>query len=303
MRARARPGGCLKGERLNGRSATGHNSRCMHTLLTQLQEALGQTPLVLVQVDHTQGSVPREAGAWMAVTPDRVINTIGGGHLEFQAIDEARAVLRNPVTDAVVLRYPLGPSLGQCCGGVVHLRYEYCERLTPSQATQRVQRLREHHPPVALFGGGHVGRALIQVLSPLPFAITWIDSRDEIFPHPLPGNVQAEHSDPVQSAVDDLAPGSQVLIMSFSHAEDLEVVAACLRRQRLHHDLPFVGLIGSATKWATFQHRLESRGFGREELDRVTCPIGLAGIDGKEPEVIAVAVAAQLLRLRSASSA
>jgi xanthine dehydrogenase accessory factor len=102
----------------------------------------------------------------------------------------------------------------------------------------------------------------------------------------------------VQSAVDDLAPGSQVLIMSFSHAEDLEVVAACLRRQRLHNDLAFVGLIGSATKWATFKHRLEARGFEAAELDRITCPIGLPGIAGKEPEVIAVAVAAQLLQSR-----
>ena len=274
----------------------------MQPLMTQLQDALGQTALVLVQVDHTQGSVPREAGAWMAVTPQHVINTIGGGHLEFQAIEEARVLLRQPVAEPMVLRYPLGPSLGQCCGGVVHLRYEYCEPLAPALAAERVQRLQAKHRPVALFGGGHVGRALIQVLAPLPFAITWIDSRDEIFPSPLPGNVQAEHSDPVQSAVDDLAPGSQVLIMSFSHAEDLEVVAACLRRQRLHNDLPYVGLIGSATKWATFRHRLESRGFSAEELDRITCPIGVPGIEGKEPEVIAVAVAAQLLQSRPGSA-
>ena len=266
--------------------------------LSLLQEALSQAPLVLVLVDHTQGSVPREAGAWMAVTPDQVINTIGGGHLEFQAIEEARALLHKPVTDPMVLRYPLGPSLGQCCGGVVHLRYEYSERLVPDQAKQRVKQLRAHDQPVALFGGGHVGQALIRVLSPLPFDITWIDSRDEIFPSPLPLNVHAEHSDPVQSAVDDLAPGSSVLIMSFSHAEDLEVVAACLRRQRLHQDLPYVGLIGSATKWATFRHRLESRGFSAEELNHITCPIGVPGIEGKEPDVIAVAVAAQLLQAR-----
>ena len=274
----------------------------MPTLLAQLQESLGQSALVLVQVDHTQGSVPREAGAWMAVTPTRVINTIGGGHLEFQAIEEARALLRQPSSEPRVLRYPLGPSLGQCCGGVVHLRFEVSDRLTPDLAARRVKRLQAHHQHVALFGGGHVGRALIQVLSPLPFDITWIDSRDEIFPQSLPTHVRTEHSDPVQSAVDDLSPGSQVLIMSFSHAEDLEVVAACLRRQRLHNDLSYVGLIGSATKWATFRHRLEARGFTPADLDRITCPIGIAGITGKEPEVIAVAVAAQLLQLRAMPS-
>ena len=270
--------------------------------LSRLQEALGESPVVLVHVDHTQGSVPREAGAWMAVTPHEVINTIGGGHLEFQAIDEAHALLRQPSLEPLVLRYPLGPSLGQCCGGVVHLRYEPIERLLPEQAAQRVQRLRVNHQPVALFGGGHVGRALIQVLAPLPFTVTWIDSRDEIFPDPVPAHVHTEHSDPVHAAVDALESGSQVLIMSFSHAEDLEVVAACLRRQRTQRDLPFVGLIGSATKWATFRHRLEARGFSAQELEHITCPIGVSGIDGKEPEVIAVAVAAQLLQQRALSA-
>jgi xanthine dehydrogenase accessory factor len=105
-----------------------------------------------------------------------------------------------------------------------------------------------------------------------------------------------EHSEPVQAAVAGLAPQSRVLIMSFSHAEDLDVVAACLTRQRAQADLPFVGLIGSKTKWAAFSHRLRARGFTPAELAHITCPIGVPGITGKEPEVIAVAVAAQLLQ-------
>jgi xanthine dehydrogenase accessory factor len=110
--------------------------------------------------------------------------------------------------------------------------------------------------------------------------------------------VQAEHSAPVQAAVADLAPQSHVLIMSFSHAEDLDVVAACLKRKREHGDLPFIGLIGSKTKWATFRHRLRERGFSDEEMSHVTCPIGLPSIPGKEPEVIAASVAAQLMQFR-----
>jgi xanthine dehydrogenase accessory factor len=96
--------------------------------------------------------------------------------------------------------------------------------------------------------------------------------------------------------VADLSPGSRVLIMSFSHAEDLDIVIACLKRLREKGDLPFVGLIGSQTKWATFRHRLEERGFSAEDIAQITCPIGVPGILGKEPEVIAVAVAAQLLQ-------
>jgi xanthine dehydrogenase accessory factor len=142
-----------------------------------------------------------------------------------------------------------------------------------------------------------VGRAIVQALAPLPFAVTWIDSRDEIFPATVPANVQCEHSDPVHAAVPALAAGSRVLVMSFSHAEDLDIVAACLQRLRGQGDLPYVGLIGSKTKWATFRHRLEQRGFAAAELGRITCPIGIPGIEGKQPEVIAASVAAQLLQV------
>jgi xanthine dehydrogenase accessory factor len=151
--------------------------------------------------------------------------------------------------------------------------------------------------PLALFGGGHVGRAIVNTMASLPFTVRWVDSRDEIFPNDVPEDVACEHSNPVQAAVADLAAGSRVLIMSFSHAEDLDIVVACLKRQRERGDLPFVGLIGSQTKWATFRHRLEDRGFSAEEIAHITCPIGVPGITGKEPEVIAVSVAAQLLQV------
>jgi len=168
--------------------------------------------------------------------------------------------------------------------------------MAAGDAAQLERKLQTERAPLALFGGGHVGKALVKVLAPLPFAVTWIDSRDEIFPDDVPANVACEHSDPVQAAVAELAPHSRVLIMSFSHAEDLDVVAACLQRLRERGDLPYVGLIGSKTKWATFRHRLEERGFRKQELAQVTCPIGVPGIAGKQPEVIAVAVAAQLLQ-------
>lgn len=261
--------------------------------LEEVTRKLGTRDAVLVRVDDTQGSAPREAGAWMAVFADDVVGTIGGGHLELQAIAEARRRLAGAAGEPV-LRYPLGPGLGQCCGGVVYLRFE---PLAAAAAAGLAARLQAHFTPVALFGGGHVGKALVNVLGTLPFAVTWIDSRDEIFPAQLPDNVDCEHSDPVQAAVADLATGARVLVMSFSHAEDLDIVAACLRRLRERGDLPYVGLIGSRTKWATFRHRLEERGFGAAELARITCPIGVPGIAGKEPEVIAVAVAAQLLQV------
>ena len=268
----------------------------MKSMLDELLERLAQQDGVLVRIEATEGSVPREAGTWMAVWADGLTGTIGGGRLEFEAEAAARAALEGRAAlpgDGGTCRYPLGPSLGQCCGGVVHLSYR---RVGAADADRLRAAFTAHLPPVALFGGGHVGAALARLLATLPFAVRWIDSRDGVFAPVLPAQVAAEHSDPVQAAVAELAPGSRVLIMSFSHAEDLDIVVACLQRLRARDDLPYVGLIGSRTKWATFRHRLEARGFTEAELARVTCPIGVPGIGGKEPEVIAVAVAAQLLQ-------
>ena len=262
--------------------------------LHQFLQALASERACLVSVEGTQGSTPRERGAWMAVFADYTLGTVGGGHVEFAAIARARQLLTEAATPPPeTTRYALGPSLGQCCGGVMHLRFEVVSA-TDGKALR--QRLGQVLQPLALFGGGHVGHALVRVLATLPFAMTWIDSRDGIFPDPEPEGVVCEYSDPVQGAVHDLPSGTQVLIMSFSHAEDLDVVAACLERQRTSADLSFIGLIGSATKWATFRSRLRRRGFTDAELAKIACPIGVAGISGKQPEVIAVAVAAQLLQ-------
>ncbi len=271
--------------------------------LQALCEHLVHNTGVLVRVHAVQGSGPREVGAWMAVFTDTTTNTIGGGHLEHQAIAHARKLLTSDTADQAakgsgtapqLQRYALGPALGQCCGGVVHLSFQ---TISTQDSVYLASHLAPSLQPLALFGGGHVGRALVKVLAPLPFAVRWIDSRDEIFPSDVPALVECEHSDPVHSAVNDLQPGSAVLIMSFSHAEDLDVVAACLQRQRVHADLRFIGLIGSKTKWASFQHRLLDRGFSDKDLTGVTCPIGVPDISGKAPEVVAIAVAAQLLQL------
>ncbi len=258
-------------------------------------QRLPQADGVLVQVAETKGSAPREAGAWMVVWPDALTGTIGGGNLEFDAVAQARAMLRGQAgapAHGEMRRFALGPSLGQCCGGIVMLRFE---RVGAADAPALRRRLSLNLAPLALFGGGHVGHALVRVLCTLPYAVRWIDSRDEVFPPALPAQVRTEHSAPIQAAVHELAPGSRVLIMSFSHAEDLDIVIACLHRLRERNDLPYIGLIGSKTKWATFRHRLSARGFSEAEQARVTCPIGIPGITGKEPEVIAVATAAQLL--------
>lgn len=279
-------------ERLRMHTSGMVKMRHLDPLLDQLLDTLAQAQTVLVTVGRTWGSVPRETGAWMAVTPHDVIGTIGGGHLEWDAIRRARESLASGHSLREVRQIALGPSLGQCCGGRLELVWQ---PVGAANAPQLARDLAAPAQPVALFGGGHVGQALVRALAPLPYAVHWIDSRDGVFPPDLPARVRAEHSDPVQAAVDDLRPGSHVLVMSFSHAEDLDIVAACLQRQRRLGDLGFIGLIGSRTKWARFGHRLQAMGFSAQETAQVTCPIGLPGIAGKAPAVIAASVVAQLL--------
>lgn len=251
---------------------------------------------ILVSVSRTEGSVPREVGAWMLVGPEAIQGTVGGGHLEFDAIARARDMLVGGPAPAEV-RYPLGPSLGQCCGGVVWLRFE---RLEPGEdVAERVPR--ESLKPLALFGAGHVGRAIARMARDLPLALHWIDSRegafDDALTFPAPRDWRIEASEPPDAAVAGLQPGSAVLILTHNHAEDFDIVAACLRRQRERGDLGFIGMIGSKTKWASFRQRLQARGFSAAEQARVSCPIGVPGIHGKQPGVIAVAALAQILML------
>lgn len=287
--------------------------------MQQLLQALGQQAGVLVQVARVQGSAPREVGAWMVVFADTVVGTVGGGQFEYQAIAQARALLAtatpvqtpSPAPNPALLsapapntdelrRYPLGPALGQCCGGVVWLRQTL---LLPPDGFRHEAVLAILQQPqgqtrfnLGLFGGGHVGQALVQLAAELPCAVQWFDSREGVFPSALPPHIVCEHSDPVHAAVADVLPGSAVLVMSFSHAEDLDIIAACLKRQRQSKDLAWIGLIGSASKWARFRARLGERGYSEDELAQVVCPIGLPGIAGKQASVIALATMAQLLQ-------
>lgn len=252
-------------------------------------------PAVLVTVQAHRGSVPRQAGAWMAVFDEQNVGTIGGGHLEWQAIAQARERLRGTPGEPV-LRYALGPTLGQCCGGEVHLGFELLSAADIPQLKQRFANAKKLWPSLAVFGAGHVGQAVVRLMSQLPVQLHWIDSRDGVFAPDLSTFAACEVSDPVQDTVPGLPAQVAVLIMSFSHVQDQDIVAACLTRQRQQGDLGFVGLIGSQTKWATFRHRLQARGFTDAELAQVTCPIGLPGIHGREPMVIALSVAAQVLQ-------
>jgi xanthine dehydrogenase accessory factor len=247
---------------------------------------------VLVQVERIEGSAPREAGAGMVVTADVAVGTIGGGHLELKSIALAREQLgqgaRKP---GFSMRFPLGPSLGQCCGGVAYIRFDFCPKgVVPPPVPVLVPQPLFH---LMLFGAGHVAQALVQVLATLDCSVTWVDSREQQFPSVVPEQVSVEFSEQPADEVCSAAPGTFYLIMTHSHALDLTIVEQVLRRG----DAGFVGLIGSKTKRVRFERRLVEQGFSAAQIAAITSPIGAAGIDGKAPGVVAIAAAAQLLEV------
>jgi xanthine dehydrogenase accessory factor len=310
---------------------------------------------VLVTVAEVQGSAPRESGSKMLVHTGGITGSIGGGHLEFKAHEEARAMLGKAETPgARLLPFALGPGLGQCCGGRVVLlleslradalawlrtvqappkdsflvtrvdpylksvlvpgapgnqpdldnavgelsRDQRSNALLPGVPCYFVERMVDERQNVYLFGAGHVSRALTQVLALLPYRVRWFDGRAEMFPTALPPNVEAEISAAPRHDVASASPGTIFLVMTHSHALDFEICDHVLQRG----DFAFLGLIGSASKRASFARRLRARGHTAAALERLTCPIGLPQIRGKQPGVIAVAVAGQLLALPRAQA-
>ncbi|MFC8750112.1 xanthine dehydrogenase accessory protein XdhC [Pseudomonas oryzihabitans] len=238
-------------------------------------EARGE-PCVLITVADEQGSTPREAGTKMLVGREEQHLTIGGGHLEYRAVDIAREMLAAGIRQPRLERFSLAASLGQCCGGVTTLLFE-------PQLAQDV--------PVIVFGAGHVARALVPLLAGLPCAVRWVDSRPQEFPAVLPAGVEKIVTDEPVDEIARMPAGAYYIVMTHNHPLDLELTDAILARG----DHGYFGLIGSRTKWAKFRHRLAARGHGADRLATVRCPLGLPEVQGKLPLEIAIAVAGEVI--------
>jgi len=255
---------------------------------------------VVVEVVAARGSVPRSEGTRMLVTADAMAGTVGGGHLELKAITTARAMLERGDRSPREEYFALGPSLGQCCGGATTLAFAPLD----AAALERWP-AREPLFHLQLHGAGHVGRAIATLLATLDCSVDWFDERDEEFParttlgSAWPAHIRRVCVDTVEAEVRRAPAGACYLVLTHEHALDLRICEAILRRG----DFAFCGLIGSKTKRAKFAHRFEQRGIDPAAIARMTCPIGLPGIEGREPEVIAAAVLAQLLLERRPDAA
>ena len=273
----------------------------------------------MISVVKVEGSAPREAGARIVVTPLGFHGTIGGGTLEWHAIAKAQALLGKP-TQHSLSAHSLGPDLGQCCGGRVQLVTEVFSANDLAEArdfaTQEEkgifavsgrilapdfsEQFGDSNRKLYLFGAGHVGRALVLALAPLPFDVIWIDPREGAFPSVAPSNVVTIHSENPAAEIAEVSSGSFALVMTHSHALDLEIIDAVLRNPRF----AYAGLIGSQTKRARFTKRLGEAGVADSRIEELVCPIGVSSINSKHPAAIAATTAVQLLErdelLRSA---
>ncbi len=255
-----------------------------------LREVLGsgETP-ILITVARAEGSTPREAGATMLVTRATSHGTIGGGQLEFHAIDVAREMLAEGLFERR-LDLPLGPHLGQCCGGRVELLLRRVDQAMLEALAREEENEAKAEPQVLLFGAGHVGLALARALAPLPLAVTLLDDRETPAP-PLPANIAFKRLDDPEKEVAQAPPGSAFVVLTHSHALDYRLADAALRRD----DARYVGMIGSATKRARFERWFILRGGTKDALGRFICPIGGKSVRDKRPAVIAALATAEIL--------
>lgn len=239
-------------------------------------------PGVLVTILGSAGSAPRKSGSKMLVTDEKSFDTVGGGHLEFLLIERARELIASDQQAPVMEHFPLGPRLGQCCGGSVSVMLE------------PIAGCNFH---IALFGAGHIGKALIHVLSPLNCRITWIDNRAELFPRTLPENVTCILSEQPNEEVAALPENAFVLVVTHNHQLDYAIAEQTLKRS----DIGWLGVIGSETKARRFRQRLEHKGFNPARIEHMRCPVGLNAVGGREPAEIAIAIAGEILALKNGS--
>jgi xanthine dehydrogenase accessory protein XdhC len=263
----------------------------IQSLAPRLRELLAQgRPVVLAEVAVAKGSTPREAGAAMLVTDDATFGTIGGGRLEWEGIDRARALLAQGGVSCI-LELPLGPAIGQCCGGHVTLRLTKAGPAELAALVIAEEQAAASQPVVLLFGAGHVGRALAAALAPLPLRVRWIDGRAHEFPDPPVRGVETLVSDRPLGLIEAAPPGSACFVLTHSHSLDFTLCSAVLQRD----DFAYLGLIGSRTKRAKFERGFRELGIPPARVARMACPIGGDALRDKRPAVIAALAAAEVL--------
>jgi xanthine dehydrogenase accessory factor len=271
----------------------------MATIQESVKAFLAADRTAMVEVARAKGSTPREAGAYMLVSRSAIHGTIGGGQLEFMAIDQARQIIADPNgLQELMLDIPLGPEIGQCCGGRVEVLIRLVDDELKAELLRTAEAEQERLPHIYLFGGGHVGQALAVALSLLPVRVTVVETRAEALDG-MPEGVETRLTSVPEEMVRSAPAGAAFVVLTHDHALDFLIVAEALKRT----DAAYVGMIGSQTKKATFRSwYLKSAGGSEADFARLVSPIGGDTVKDKRPAVIAALVAAEIMTVLAASS-
>lgn len=254
-------------------------------------------PSILIEIESVKGSSPRAAGTIMLVSKTGIWETIGGGQFEYMAIDHARTMLDGKTSEDC-MDIPLGPEIGQCCGGRTLLRFTKVTGTVAQELTARMEGEQRKQPAIFIFGAGHVGKALADALSLLPLSISVIETRREEL-EGLPQHITPHLTAMPEAVVKDIPHGGVAIIVTHDHALDFLIAKEALAR----NDLSYIGMIGSRTKRATFAHWLDREGDPALRLERLVLPIGGNTVKDKRPAVIAALVAAEVLHAVHRSAA
>ncbi len=263
----------------------------MSAVREDIRDFLRREPAaILVEVTGAAGSTPRDTDAWMLVSERAIFATIGGGQLEYMAIDQARRAIRSGLS-AEPMTVPLGPEIGQCCGGRVGLSFPAMHPALADDLIARSDKDMAERPHVYVFGAGHVGDALTMALSLAPLRVVLVDTREEELTACTVPRIETCLTAMPEAVVRAAPEGSSFVILTHDHALDFLIAAEALKRA----DAAYVGMIGSKTKRATFRNWL-TREIGRADLfDRLVCPIGATALKDKRPPVIATLAAAEIM--------
>ena len=271
-------------------SSNGRNRGCNKWFdAVQVQQHSGDA-YALVTVLGCTGSTPRDHSSKMVITNEQTFDTIGGGHLEYLVMQKAREIIASNSVQQEIHHFPLGASLGQCCGG---------------SATVLIETFAACQFHIGIFGAGHVARSIVTILAGLECKVSWIDARADEFPAEIPANVNKIISSEPCDELADLPNGSDILILTHNHQLDFELCLAALKRNRNSlQQLRSIGLIGSQTKALRFQKRLTDRLLDlvpSEQVDAIRCPVGLSSVPGKLPMEVAVSIVGELIAINHAS--
>ena len=255
--------------------------------------------IILATIIKAKGSVPRNENVSMAVSSSKQYGTIGGGELEYQVIKESNDLLNNFDCNQKIIELPLGPTLGQCCGGFVKIqlsKFKNGKNLLLKHDLK--EQIINQNQNLYIFGAGHVANALLSKLDGVGFNIFVIDSRENFI-----SKINTDYVFPILAKdptiiIKNAPSKSYYLVLTHSHQLDLSICDSILKK----NDFTFIGLIGSKTKKIRFTKRLIEIGHDKNLIDKIECPIGIQSIEGKEPDVIAISIIARLLEYKSSSA-